>query len=197
VRVYSTEEIDAVAAELQPAYRPLPAFAAATGLRPEGWQALERRDIDRTRGMLSVRRTVSSGEVVELAKTGRSRRQVPLSERALEALDQLPPRLDTPYLFAAKQGGPFDLHNFRRREWAPAIEASGVHKPARIYDLRSTFASNALAAGVSVFELARVMGTSVAMIERHYGALIEGAGADIARRLSAFESARERDAEDV
>jgi hypothetical protein len=34
---------------------------------------------------------------------------------------------------------------------------------------------------VSVFELARMMGRSVAMIERHYGALIEGAGADIAR----------------
>jgi hypothetical protein len=31
------------------------------------------------------------------------------------------------------------------------------------------------------------MGTSVAMIERVYGTLIEGAGADIARRLGAFE----------
>jgi len=67
--------------------------------------------------------------------------------------------------------------------------------PARIYDLRSTFASNALAAGVSVFELARVMGTSVAMIERHYGTLIEGAGADISRRLSAFETAQQQEAE--
>ena len=81
----------------------------------------------------------------------------------------------------------FDLHNFRRRQWSPAIEASGVRTPARIYDLRSTFASNALAAGVSVFELARIMGTSGAMIERVYGTLIEGAGADIARRLGAFE----------
>jgi hypothetical protein len=45
-----------------------------------------------------------------------------------------------------------------------------------------------------VFELARVMGTSVAMIERHYGTLIEGAGADIARRLDAFDAAREQDA---
>ena len=62
-------------------------------------------------------------------------------------------------------------------------------------DLRSTFASNALAAGVSVFELARVMGTSVAMIERHYGTLIEGAGADIARRLSAFETVQAREAD--
>jgi integrase len=89
VRVYTAEEIEAIAAELAPMYRPLPAFAAATGLRPEEWQALERRDIDRNAGVLSVRRTISSGEVVELAKTGRSRRQVPLSGRALEALDGL------------------------------------------------------------------------------------------------------------
>ena len=60
--------------------------------------------------------------------------------------------------------------------------------PARIYDLRSTFASNALAAGVSVFELACVMGTSVRMIERHYGALLDGAAAGIAGRLDAFEA---------
>jgi hypothetical protein len=38
-----------------------------------------------------------------------------------------------------------------------------------MYDTRSTFASNALDVGVSVFQLARVMGTSIAMIERHYG----------------------------
>jgi hypothetical protein len=39
-----------------------------------------------------------------------------------------------------------------------------------------------------VFELARIMGTSVGMIERSYGTLIEGAGADIARRLGEFEA---------
>jgi hypothetical protein len=41
--------------------------------------------------------------------------------------------------------------------------ASRLVRPARIYDLRATFASNALAAGVTVFELARVMGRSVRM----------------------------------
>ena len=53
----------------------------------------------------------------------------------------------------------------------------GDREGRRIYDLRSTFASNALAAGVTVFELAKVMGSSVAMIERHYGTLLDGAGA--------------------
>ncbi len=128
-----------------------------------------------------------AGKIVELAKTAKSRRQVPLSPRAIEALEALPPRLDSRYLIPARRGRVFDLHNFRRKEWAPAIEAAGVRTPARIYDLRCTFASNALAAGVSVFELARIMGTSGAMIERSYGTLIEGAGADIARRLGAFE----------
>ena len=128
VRIYTTEEITAIAAELRPAYCSLPLFAAATGLRPEEWAPLERRDVDRAAGVLSVRRTVSSGEVVDLGKTQRSRRQVPLSSRAREALDAIPPRLDTPYLFAGRRGGPFDLANFRRREWAPAVEASGVAK---------------------------------------------------------------------
>jgi integrase len=93
-------------------------------------------------------------------------------------------------LFPAARGGVLNLDNWRRREWAPAIEAAGIRKPARIYDLRSTFASNALASGVSVFELARIMGTSAHMIERSYGVLIEGAGAGIASRLDAFDAAQ-------
>lgn len=192
VRTFTRAEIDALAAELSARYRPLPAFAAATGLRPEEWQALERRDIDRGERILNVLRTVSAGEVVELGKTSGARRQVPLSRRALAALDELPPRLDTPLLFPAPAGGLLCLNNWRRREWAPAVDASGVPRPARIYDLRSTFASDALAAGVSVFELARVMGTSVRMIERHYGALLDGAGAGIAGRLDALDDTRDR-----
>lgn len=111
-----------------------------------------------------------------------------MSPRAVAALDELPTRLHTPLLFPSPTGALTNIDNFRRREWAPAIEASGVRRPARIYDLRSTFASNALAAGVRVFELARVMGTSIEMIERHYGVLLDGSGAGIAGRLAAFEA---------
>lgn len=188
IRAYSFEELDRIAAELSPMYRPLPMFAAATGLRPEEWQALERRDIDRQAGVLHVRRTVSSDEIVDLGKTSRSRRQVPLSPRALAALDALPPRLDVPLLFPSPDGRLLHLDNFRYREWSPAIEAGAVERPARIYDLRSTFASNALAGGISAFELAKVMGTSIKMIERHYGTLLDGAATGIAARLAAGEA---------
>jgi hypothetical protein len=97
-------------------------------------------------------------------------------------LEALPLRLDTPLIFAAPQGKLLNLDNWRRPHWAPAIEGAGMRKPAPMYDLRSTFASDALAAGVSVFELARIMAASVRMIERHYGALLDGAGAGIAGR---------------
>jgi uncharacterized protein with GYD domain len=124
VRAYTRAEVDAIATELVPSYRPLPIFAAATGLRPEEWLPLERRDVDRQERIVNVRRTVSSGEVVELGKTNASRRQVPLSQRALAALDDLPPRLDTPLLFAGVRGGVLNLANFRRRESPARADAT-------------------------------------------------------------------------
>jgi integrase len=162
---------------------PLVPFAAATGLRRQEWATLERADVDRERRLVHVHRT---------RKTAGSVRQVPLSPRALSALDRVPPRLDTRLLFPSPSGVQIDLGNFRRREWGPAVTAAAIAKPARIYDLRSTFASNALAAGVTPFELARIMGTSVRMIERHYGTLIAGAREGIAARLEAIEAALEQ-----
>ncbi len=57
------------------------------------------------------------------------------------------------------------------REWKPAIRAAGIDPARRIYDLRHTYATFSLAAGVSLFSLSRRMGTSVEMIDRTYGHL--------------------------
>lgn len=40
-----------------------------------------------------------------------------------------------------------------------------------LYSLRHTYATLALTSGIGVHELARQMGTSVAMLERHYSKL--------------------------
>ena len=160
VRAFTRAEVDAIAAELSASYRPLPAFAAATGLRPEEWQALERRDVDRARRRphRAAHRLQRRGR--RAGEDERSRRQVPLSPERSPRSTRCRPGSTRRCCSRADAAALLNLDNFRRREWAPAIEASGVATPARIYDLRSTFASNALAAGVDVFELARVMGTS-------------------------------------
>ena len=41
----------------------------------------------------------------------------------------------------------------------------------RVYDLRRTFATFALRAGISTFDLSRYMGASLTMIDRHYAHL--------------------------
>jgi integrase len=173
VRIYTADELKRLAGELGNREAAAIQFAAATGLRPAEWAGLERRDVDKTRRIVQVRGT----------KTHRSRREVPLTTAALAAIETLPLRIDSIYLFSSSRRGPFDVNNFRRREWQPAIDAAGISKPARIYDLRSTFASNALAGKIEPFELARIMGTSIQMIENHYGTLIAGSHDSILTRL--------------
>jgi integrase len=169
-------EVEQLAAEMSPRYVALPLFAAGTGLRPEEWIALERRDIDVEQRIVHVRRVATDGKLKTYAKTNRSRRRVPLRHRVLTALEQHPARIDSRLLFPAPQGGFIDIDNFRRREWQPSWRAAGL-PPRRIYDLRHTYATFSLGAGVSLFTLARRMGTSVQMIDRTYGHLAPDAEA--------------------
>jgi integrase len=74
-------------------------------------------------------------------------------------------------VFPAERGSYLDLHNFRNREWKPAQLAAGIEPLRRVYDLRHTFATFALRAGISTFDLSRYMGASLTMIDRHYGHL--------------------------
>jgi integrase len=181
---FTLDQVDALALELGPVFGPLVVFAAETGLRTNEWVALERRDLDRTDRAVVVQRRFADGVLTPYPKTKRSRRRVPLTARALAAVDALPPRVDTPLLFPAPRGGHIGLDTWRMREWYPALEGAGLAKRGP-YALRHTFATEALAAGVSTFELARVMGTSVAMIDRTYGHLARDSEASIRARLDA------------
>ncbi|MGH3003617.1 MAG: hypothetical protein ACRDM1_13315, partial [Gaiellaceae bacterium] len=70
--------------------------------------------------------------------------------------------------------------------WWPAQLAVEIEPLRRIYDLRHTFATFALRAGVSTFDLSRYMGTSLAMIDRHYGHLARDGREHAIRLLDTF-----------
>ena len=111
---------------------------------------------------------------------------MPLRARTVEALERLP-ATDAGSCSRTRPGGRIDINNLRHRGWTPALAAAGIEH-RRIYDLRHTYATWSLAAGIDIFTLARRMGTSVAMIDRTYGHL--AAGADDYERdlLDAYDS---------
>ncbi len=130
-----------------------------------------------------MQRRFADGVLTPFPKTERSRRRVPLTARALAAVEWLPPRLDTPLLFPAAQGGHIGLDTWRTREWYPALEPPASE--ARTVRAPAYIRNEALAAAVSTFELARLMGTSVAMIDRTYGHLARDSEDSIRARLDA------------
>ncbi|MEX2557799.1 MAG: site-specific integrase [Actinomycetota bacterium] len=104
----SWAEIDALAEQIGSVCGPMIVFAAATGLRPGEWIALEHRDLDRDARVVYVRRAFAHGRL-QRTKTRRSTRAVPLQAIALQALDRLPARRETSLLFPAPRGGYLDL----------------------------------------------------------------------------------------
>jgi integrase len=149
------DDVEAVAAELGP-FGPLAIFCVGTGVRPEEAFGADWTDVDLAEGVMTVRRAFAKGRLMPYPKTARSRRRMPLRSKVVAALYELPHR--NGILFPAAQGGRIDINTWRSREWAPALRAAGVEH-RRIYDMRHTFATWSLAAGVGIFTLARRMGT--------------------------------------
>jgi len=135
---------------------------------------LNSRPLDLSERVVYVRREHVDGVTKPYGKTSRSLRAVPLPARAVEALAGHPARIDSRLLFPASRGDHIDLQNWRWREWTPALRAAGV-SPRTPYATRHTFASLSIAAGVSLFELSRFMGTSPAQLDKTYGHLLPDA----------------------
>jgi integrase len=182
------EELERIAQELPPERRSLPILVAGVGLRPEEWLALERRDVDTRAGVLHVRRVYTDERVKEYGKQSRSLRRIPLRARVITALETHPWRIDTPLVYPGERGGYLNLHAWRRDEWYPALDSAGVDKRTP-YALRHAFASFAIAAGISLFYLARLMGSSVEQIDVRYGHMLPDSEEYLRSLLNTYDNA--------
>jgi integrase len=99
-------------------------------------------------------------------------RTVPLSKAGIELFDRLAKdKLPSAYLFTRDDGKPWahsDWDELIRDAAKKAELPSGVC----LYTLRHAFITQSLMDGMTTLDVARITGTSLAMIEKHYGHLV-------------------------
>ena len=150
-------------------------FGLGTGLRPGEQAALQWSDIRLAEGAVRVRGT----------KTARSARVVPVAGDALGVVQRRSEARTgeaNGLVFTGARGGPVAMRHLSKRLQSLAEEAN-VDKNVTAYSLRHSYGTRMSAAGVPLLDLARIMGTSVVMIERHYGHYDPARGASHVARV--------------
>jgi integrase len=162
-----------IAASKQDRYSALFHLAITTGMRPSEYCALKWPDLDLDKQTVSINRSIDSlpGGGWEFAenKTGRSRRQIKLQGTVAEAsrehrrLQEEEKAaagerwLGLDLVFTNELGGPVDRHNLAQRNFRRILKTAALPQ-IRLYDLRHTAATLALAAGVPIKVVSEMLG---------------------------------------
>jgi integrase len=138
---------------------PLVLLALNTGLRRGELLRLQWRDVDLNRRVLTVRG--------EDAKTGQTR-HVPLNSEAARVAKVWKSLSDPDgYVFVRSDDSDSQPLSYIRKAWTGVLDAAGV-KRFRFHDLRHTFASNLVMAGVDINTVRELLGhKSIAMTLRY------------------------------
>lgn len=143
------------------AFRDLVQAALLTGARYGELRELRVSDFDAGRKALNIRQ----------GKTGA--RTVPLSDVARSLFARLcRSKLPGAFLFVKDDGEPWK-HSDQDEPMREAAKAVRLPKGTVFYTLRHTFIASAITGGVDIHTAAKITGTSVRMIEQHYGKLLQ------------------------
>jgi integrase len=117
-------------------------------------------------------------------KTAASERVIDIAARVIEALKPIKPLhvTETDHVFKNSKGRPINEDKWRKKYWYRALRVLQI-RPRKFYATRHTFISDALSNGLNIKWLAEYCGTSVAMIEKHYGRYINSDSREQLERL--------------
>jgi len=111
-------------------------------------------------------------------------RFVPINETLMDALQQLPRRIDTPFVFPGKDGGRLtDI----KKAFLGTRERAGLDD-VRLHDLRHTFASHLVMAGVDLTTVKELLGHKSTKMTERYSHLSPKHKADAVRVLDRLSS---------
>lgn len=161
---------DALSTDLD---RALVAVLLGTGCRWGEAIALTAQRVDLVDQSVRYRQAwdVANRDLITHTK-GKKRRTVPFAPWVGEYLTDRVEAMPEGYLFADDAGTPLDYSNWHARHWSPAIESSGLNSSGRdratIHTLRHTYATEQLEAGLSLAEIADLLGhKNIATTERY------------------------------
>jgi integrase len=131
---------------------------------------------------------------VREGKSDRAVRDVPITSRALPLLKRRLANAKGEYLFPRRIGNGYDWSR-PMTELEPAhlkaLERSGIKPPFRLYDLRHTYGTRAIEAGIDVFSVAKLMGHADLSTTERYVHLSKGHLEDAQKKMERFR-ARQR-----
>lgn len=175
----TVEQVRALADELPPPLDLLILTAAGSGLRAGELNGLRVRDVELLRRRINVRQTVTdlgSELIVDTPKSNAGRRTVPISPALCDLLAAHigNARLGTDDLVFGDDGKPRRHNTFYLQVFKPAVVRAGLPPETRFHDLRHTYASLMIAAGVNPKRLSVWMGhTTVSLTMDRYGHLYD------------------------
>ena len=123
--------------------------------------------------------------VIEVAdsKNG-DKRFTPINDTLMTALQQLPQRIDSPYVFPGKQGARLtDI----KKAFSQARKQAGL-EDVRFHDLRHTFASHLVMAGVDLTTVKELLGHKSTKMTERYSHLSPKHKANAVKVLDRLES---------
>ena len=176
---YTEEERDAILAYYRANRTPwayaFVCFRFWTGTRPSEATALKWGSVDLINGTATVALSRHLGEE-NAPKTRASQRTVTLLPNVVELLRSVLPLRVEPdsYVFTDGQGKPIDQSEFARGFQAVLRVLKTRQRP--FYNTRHTYISVALTLGCNQKWIAEQTGTSVQMIQEHYGKYIRNDG---------------------
>ncbi|MCR9200715.1 MAG: site-specific integrase [Planctomycetaceae bacterium] len=142
---------------------------ALTGMREGELLAARPQDFTKDYAAIWIRRTMSDnleGEAIEkdAPKTKSSRRKLPLPALARDAvIEEVEARMKEGRthhntLFSTSAGTPPQRQNLMRRQFRPMLKKAGLPIEMTIHDLRHTYATCALNAGIGVHLVSKMLG---------------------------------------
>lgn len=160
-----------------------------TGMRPSEALALRWGDIGLRRRELSISKSLYL-EDESSAKTNRSEREIRFVSEVADALKTTKPLHETEetYVFLNQEGQPDQFSDVAGKNLVPCLKGEGNEAAKTLCDAPH-FHISRTQHGLNIKWLADYCGTSVAMIEKHYGKYIKNDSEEQLSRLFRAESA--------